>query len=152
MMGTIATEEILTDEIQGATGSGSITIGSAIFPVSDSTPRSVASFGNTAFFAPKSSYQSVSSATAMVDPSTTVLGVNFDGQVQLMLPDVPLTSQILVVDEGGFCSPVNTISATSTEALGSLVLSTPYSHLRITTSTDSLSDTVFFSEVRELGA
>lgn len=150
-MGTIATDEVLTDEIQGATGAGSITIGGATFPGSDSTPRSVASFGNAAFFVPNSSYQHVSSTTATVQPATTVVGVNFDGQVQLTLPNTSLTNQILVVDEGGFCSAVNTISATSTAAFGSLVLSTPYSHLRITTSNGSPHDTQFFSEARELG-
>jgi len=148
-MGTIATDEIQTDEIHGAVGN--ITIGSAIFPASDSTPRSVASFGNTgntASFAPKSAYQSVLSATATVGLSTTVVGVNFNGPVQLVLPDVSLATQIVVVDEGGFCNSTNTITATSPGAVGSLVLSSPYSHLRIKTSTDSVSDTEFFSEVR----
>lgn len=148
-MGTISTDEIQTDEIHSAHGSGSITIGSAVFPSSDSTPRSVASFGNTAFFAHKSVYQSVTTATATVDPSTTVLGVSFDGPVQLALPDIPLATQILVVDEGGFCSALKTISATSPSAVGSFVLSTPYSHLRIRTSTDSVSGTVLVSEARE---
>ena len=145
-MGTIATDEIQTDEIHGAVGN--ITIGSAIFPASDSTPRSVASFGNNASFAPKSAYQSVLSATATVGLSTTVVGVNFNGPVQLVLPDVSLATQIVVVDEGGFCNSTNTITATSPGAVGSLVLSSPYSHLRIKTSTDSVSDTEFFSEVR----
>lgn len=151
-MGTIATNEIQTDEIHGAYGSGSITIGSAVFPESDSTPRSVASFGNTAFFRPKSAYQSVSSATATVDPSTTVVGVNFDGPVQLELPVNPLVTQILVVDEGGSCSPVNTITATSSGAIGSLVLSAPYFYLNIRTSITSSAASVFVSEVREPSA
>lgn len=148
-MGTISTEEVKTGEI-GAFRSGTITIGSTEFPTSDSVPRSVASFGGTSFFAPKSVYQSVSSSTASVDASTTIIGVNFNGAVQLVLPDASLVDQILVVDEGGFCSAVNTISATSPVAVGSLVLSTAYSHLRIRTSTDSVSGTVFVSELREL--
>jgi hypothetical protein len=144
-MGTIATDEIQTDEIHGTSGSGSITIGSAIFPASDSTPRSVASFGNTASFIQKSTYQSVTSANATVDPSTTIVGVNFDGPVSLVLPDSSSATEIFVVDEGGFCNSANTISASSSSAMGSLVLSVPYSHLNIRTS-----DTVFVSEAREL--
>ncbi|CAM9096122.1 unnamed protein product, partial [Ectocarpus sp. 12 AP-2014] len=129
---TITTDEIRTDEVHGDAFTGSITIGSAKFPSSDSAPRSVASFGDdAASFTYKSFYQPVLSASATIHPWTTVVGVNFDGPVELVFPDTALVqpSEILVVDEGGFCSPVNCIAVNSSGALGSLVLSSPYSYL-----------------------
>lgn len=149
-MGTITADEIRTDEVHGGSASGFITIGSAKFPSSDSAPRSVASFGdaNAASFTNKSSYQSVLSASATIDPSTTIVGVNFDGPVQLIFPDTALaqSSEILVVDEGGFCSSVNKITVISSGAVGSLVLSSPHAHLVVRTALDS---SFFVSEVRE---
>lgn len=147
-MGTITADEIRTDEVHGGSASGFITIGSAKFPSSDSAPRSVASFGdaNAASFTNKSSYQSVLSASATIDPWTTIVGVNFDGPVDLFFPEAAslLANEISVVDEGGFCSSVNSITAISSGALGSLTLSAPYSHLNIKTTTGSF----LFSEVR----
>lgn len=143
-MGTITTDEVWTDEVQGEPGSGSIIIGSAVFPASDSTPRSVASFGNTSSFVARSAYQSVVSSTATVQASTTVVGVNFDGPVVLDFAGNIEAAEISVVDEGGFCSPVNSITAVSSGAIGSLVLSSSYSHLRIR----KLSESVLVSEVR----
>ncbi|CAM9108151.1 unnamed protein product [Ectocarpus sp. 12 AP-2014] len=145
-MGTIAADEIQTGEIHSGAGSSSITIGAPVFPASDSTPRSVASFGPTTSFASTSTYQSVTTTSAAVDPATTVVGVDFGGPVELVLPDVSSVDEIRVVDEGGSCSPVNTITVTSPGALGSLVLSIPYSHLRIRTTSAG----VYFSEVRDL--
>ena len=144
-MGTITTDEVRTDEVQSI--SGLITIGSAEFPVLDSTPRSIASFGSTASFLPKSTYQSVVSATSNINPSTTIVGVNFDGPVELYFPEVTsmLATEISVVDEGGFCSSVNSITAISSGALGSMTLSTPFSHLNIKTTTNS----VLLAEVRQ---
>ena len=134
-MGTIAAEEIRTGEIQRAVSSGAITIGSALFPSSDSSARSIACFGQTGSFTRTSAYQAVASTSAVVAPSTTVVGVNYDGPVDLVLPEETSATEILVVDEGGFCSSVNTISASpsssSPDAPSPTVLSTPYSHLSV---------------------
>lgn len=141
-MGTVSTDEIRTDEIKSEPGSGFITIGSAVFPVSDAAPRSVASFGSAESepFVTKSVYQLVVSSAATINAGTTIVGINFDGPVVLDLPISSTKNEISVVDEGGLCSAVNTITATSPGALGSLVLSSPYSHLSIkATSTSALS-------------
>lgn len=134
-MGTIAAEEIRTGEIQRAVSSGAITIGSALFPSSDSSARSIACFGQAGSFTRNSAYQAVASTSAVVAPSTTVVGVNYDGPVDLVLPEETSATEILVVDEGGFCSSVNTISASSSssfpDAPSPTVLSTPYSHLSV---------------------
>ncbi len=135
-MGTVAADEIRTEFIRSEVGSGPITIGSAVFPETDSTPGSVASFGESAgFFLRKSVYQSVVSSTATVDADTTVVGVNVDGPVVLNFP-VPTAAEetgtpIFVVDESGLCSTSNTITASSPGAKGSLILSTPYSYMRL---------------------
>lgn len=69
--------------------SGEISIGDVSFPVMDSNPRSVSSFGHSqgkgSFV--KSTYQSVTSSTATIDSETTIVGVNFQGPVLLTLPD-----------------------------------------------------------------
>lgn len=146
-MGTVSTDEIRTDEIKGESGSGVITIGSAVFPVSDAAPRSVASFGSAESepFVTKSVYQLVESSTATISAGTTIVGVNFDGPVVLNLPISSSQNEISVVDEGGLCSAENTITATSPGALGDLVLSTPYSHLNIKATSTS----TFIAEVRQ---
>lgn len=152
MMGTITTDEVRTDEVQGATSAssassassgsspGSITIGSALFPSSDSVPRSTASFGGTAPFVQKSAYQAVVSANATIDPSTTIVGVSFNGSVQLDFVQTPtVPTEVFVVDEGGFCSSINTITATlPSPAAEPLVLSTPYAYLSVSTNINSI--------------
>lgn len=146
-MGTVSAGDIRTDEIKIQPGSGSITIGLAVFPVSDSAPRSIASFGGgegSESFTTKSVYQSVFSPTATIDAQTTIVGVNYDGQVVLDLPSSIGANEIVVVDEAGLCSATNTITATAPGAQGSLVLSSPYSHLNIKTTSNS----GFVSEVR----
>ena len=147
-MGTITTDEVRTDELRGVTSAssaspassasfqtGSITIGAALFPSSDSVPRSTASFGETASsFVQKSVYQAVVSASATIDPSTTIVGVSFNGSVQLDFAETPtVETEVFVVDEGGFCSSVNTITATLPSPTEPLVLSTPYAYLSVST-------------------
>lgn len=149
-MGTVSAGEIRTDEIKSHPGSGSITIGLAVFPVSDSAPRSMAMFGggeeSESFFARKSVYQSVFSSTATINAQTTVVGINFDGPVVLDLPSSSTgVNEISVVDEAGLCSATNTITATAPGAQGSLVLSSPYSYLSIKATSNS----GFIAEVRE---
>lgn len=147
-MGTVSTDEIRTDEIKSEPSSGFITIGSAVFPVSDAAPRSVASFGvaQSEPFVTKSKYQMVASSSATVNAGTTIVGINFDGPVVLDVPISCTKNEVSVVDEGGFCSAVNTITATSPGALGDLVLSTPYSRLSIKATSTSAA---LISEVRE---
>ena len=150
-MGTVSTGEIRTGEIKSGSEFTSITIGSAVFPSStDAAARSVASFGSAEphNFVPKSVYQSVLSSTASIDSTATIVGVNYNGPVVLHLPTSPGVNEVSVVDEGGFCSATNTITATSPGALGSLVLSKPYSHLRIRTRTTA--GLSFVAEVREI--
>lgn len=146
-MGTVSAGEIRTAAIKSEPGSASITIGLAVFPVSDSVPRSVASFGDAGSepFLSKSVYQSVLSSTATISEDTTIVGINFDGPVVLDLPISSRANEITVVDEGGLCNETNTITATSPGALGSLVLSSPYSHLIIKVTSTS----AFISEARK---
>lgn len=129
-MGTIFIEEVYAVTLQ-AESTGSLTIGQATFPTTDATSRASASFGDALPFKAKSTYQHVTSATSAIDAETTVIGVDFDGAVALTLPTTLVGfNEVSIVDEGGFCSAVNTITATSSGALGSLVLSSPYSYIR----------------------
>lgn len=110
--------------------SGSLTIGLTVFPDTDSTSRSTASFGGTSPFLTKSTYQAVTTATATIDPLTTIIGVEFDGAVSLTFPDTFTSfNQVSIIDEGGFCSPLKPITISSAGALGSLTISSPYAHL-----------------------
>ncbi|CBN80421.1 EsV-1-123 [Ectocarpus siliculosus] len=134
MLGTITADEIRTDEVQGATSETSITIGSALFPSTDSVARSTASFGGSASFVKKSAHQAVVSASATVDPSTTIVGVRFNGSVQLEFVETPSTpTEVFVVDEGGFCSSTNLITATLPTSAVPLVLASPYAYLSVPT-------------------
>ncbi|AAK14541.1 unnamed protein product [Ectocarpus sp. 4 AP-2014] len=145
MMGTITTDEVRTEGVQGASAAssasspGSITIGSALFPSIDSVPRSTACFGGTASFVQKSAHQAVVSATATVDPSTTIVGVRFNGSVQLEFVETPtMPTEVFVVDEGGFCSSINAITATLPSSAVPLVLASPYAYLSVQTTPDSV--------------
>ena len=116
-----------------APDSQTLTLGLTVFPSSDSSSRAIASFGNdeTATFYSKSVYQLVDTATATINPETTIVGVSFDGPVVLTLPSSTSNpNEISITDEGGFCSPTNTITASSPGSLGSLVLSSPYSNIK----------------------
>ncbi len=146
-MGTIFVQELEASTLQPG-ASGELTVGNASFPVSDSSSRSTASFGSVDSFVSKSTYQSVTSGTAAIDPGTTIVGVDFDGPVVLTLPDTvdARASEITIVDEGGFCSTVNTITAASPGALGSLVISSPFAHLK---SRSSVSGGEWISESRD---
>ncbi|CAN0368744.1 unnamed protein product, partial [Ectocarpus sp. 6 AP-2014] len=129
-MGTIFLQELETLSIQPL-GTGDLTVGLTTFPSDDSTSRATASFGDATPFTSKSVYQSVTSATADVNAETSVVGVAFDGAVTLTFPDTSTFNHVSIVDEGGLCSSVNTITVTSTSASGSLVISSPYAHLEV---------------------
>lgn len=129
-MGTVIVDEVYAVTLQPE-AAGSLTVGLVEFPGSDSTSRATASFGGTPSFKSKSIYQNVTTATATINPDTSIIGVDFDGKVVLTLPvNVTNFNEISIVDEGGFCNALNTITATSPGALGSLVLSSPYAHLK----------------------
>lgn len=128
-MGTILVEEVQVSTIQ-VQDSATLTVGLAVFPTADASSRATASFGEVASFAAKSTYQRVTSAAATINPETTIVGVEFEGPVVLTLSDTVTTfNQVSIIDEAGFCSALNTITVTSAGALGSLVLSSPYSHI-----------------------
>ena len=143
-MGTILVAEVDASNILPH-DSATLTVGLAVFPTTDASSRATASFGEVASFAAKSTYQRVTSAEATINPETTVVGVEFEGPVVLTLSDtVSSFNELSIVDEGGFCSAVNTITATSPGALGSLVLSSPYSHISARSN-----GSVWISEARD---
>ena len=129
-MGTLSFPGIEAAKIQSA--SGSLTIGQATFPTGDSstTPRSTASFGGTGSFVSRSKRQEVTTSSAVVGVGISIVGVNFDGPVSLTFADSGVdVFDLHVVDEGGFCSPTNTI--TTLNGSGNLEISTPYSSMRL---------------------
>jgi len=141
-MGTVrfpALETVLIESL-----GGSLSINDASFPLSDSTPRATASFGDTGIgFVSRSTRQEVTTSTAAIGIGITIVGVNFNGPVTLTFDDAEVNlTDIYIVDEGGFCSATNTITATSASAVGSLVISSPYSYLHARTN-----GTEWFSEV-----
>lgn len=141
-MGTVTFPSVTTLIIESL--SGSLSINDAAFPLTDSTPRATASFGDTGIgFVSRSTRQEVTTATATIAIGITIVGVNFNGPVTLTFDDAEVNlNDIYIVDEGGFCSTTNTITATSSSAVGSLVISSPYSYLHARTN-----GTEWFSEV-----
>ena len=141
-LGTVTLPGVVTNNI----GSDStIVIGNSVFPISNTNPvaRSVASFGETGSFKTRSERQEVTTSSAVVNIGVSIIGVNFNGPVVLTFQDSGVDfSDIYIVDEGGFCSNVNTITATSSSSVGSLVVSTPFSHMKARTN-----GTSWFSEV-----
>ena len=131
-MGTVSIPGVLTDIIQGPVGVD-VTISGTTFPVTDSTPRSTATFGGINAFSSKSERQEVLTATATIATGITIVGVNFNGAVTLTFADPGVdVSDIYVVDEGGFASATNTITATSTSPVsGDLIISNPYTSMHI---------------------
>lgn len=128
-MGTVVVGEVEASTIQPQ-DSATLTVGQAVFPTASVSSRATASFGEEASFTTKSTYQKITSADATIDPETTIVGVEFEGPVVLTLPStVSSFRQVSIIDEGGFCSALNTITVTSPGALGSLVLSSPYAHI-----------------------
>lgn len=128
-MGSLIIAETDAETIQSSPAT-SLTLGLVEFPGTDSSSRATASFGGTPSFTSKSVYQAVTTATATINSETTIIGVEFDGPVTLTFPDTFTSfNQVSIVDEGGFCNALNPITITSTGALGSLTISSPYAHL-----------------------
>lgn len=130
-MGTLSFPGLETAQIQSA--SGSLAIGQATFPTGDSStaPRSTASFGSGENgFVSRSKRQEVTTSSAVVSVGVSIVGVNFDGPVTLTFADSGVdVNDLHVVDEGGFCSPTNTI--TTLTGSGNLEISNPYSSMRL---------------------
>ena len=140
-MGTVSFPSVNTSAIE--TLSGSLSINDATFPLSDSTPRATATFGDTESFISRSTRQEVTTSTSTIAIGISIVGVNFNGPVTLTFEDGEVNLQdIYIVDEGGFCSATNTITATSASAVGSLVVANPYSYMRARTN-----GTTWFAEV-----
>ena len=142
-MGTVTFPSIISTLIEPPANE-TLTIGTANFPETDSvSSRSTASFGNSVSFINRSTRQEVTTSTATIIVGVTIVGVNFNGPVTLTFADGEVNlSDIYIVDEGGFCSDINTITATSTSASGSLVISSPYGNMRARTN-----GTDWFAEV-----
>ena len=141
-LGTVTFPGMVTNSIES---DSTIVIGNSVFPLSNPNPvaRSVASFGENSSFKTRSERQEVTTASATINLGISIIGVNFNGPVVLTFQDSGVDfSDIYVVDEGGFCSDVNTITATSASSVGSLVVSTPFSYMKARTD-----GTSWFSEV-----
>ena len=127
-MGTLSFPGLVTSQIESTTGS--LSIGEATFPTTDSTPRATASFGGSEAFVSRSKRQEVTTSTAVVAVGISIVGVNFDGPVTLTFADSGVDiNDLHIVDEGGFCSANNTI--TTVNESGTLEISNPYSSMRL---------------------
>ena len=143
-MGKVIVPETEITTIQ-APEAGSLTVGLTTFPTSDSSSRSIASFGDSESFNTKSTYQQITTATATILDGINVIGVLFNGPVVLTLPSSTTNlNEIFIVDEGGFASSINTITVSSPGAVGSLVLSSPYSYIKTRNNGN-----IWISEARE---
>lgn len=143
-MGKLIVPETEITTIQ-APETGSLTVGLTTFPTSDSSSRSIASFGESESFNTKSTYQQITTATATILDGTNVIGVLFNGPVVLTLPSSTTNlNEIFIIDEGGFASSINTITISSPGAVGSLVISSPYSYIKTRNNGN-----IWISEVRE---
>lgn len=128
-MGTLYVEEAFVDIITPI-DSGTLEVGGSVFPESDSSSRSVANFGDNPRFTSKSIYQNVDTETAIINEGVTLIGVTFVGPVTVTLPDSTDITEIIVVDESGLCSTINTITIQSTNTLGELTISSPYAYIQ----------------------
>lgn len=134
-MGTVTIPGLETVSILPPTGT-ELSIGGATFPQTDGVARSSATFGDTGGgFKNRSQRQFVDTATAIIAPGITIVGVSFDGPVVLTFADPGSSlTQVDVVDEGGFCNATNTItigSSGSGAANGSLVMERSYGNMKV---------------------
>ena len=127
-MGTLSFPGLETSTVESSTGS--LTIGQATFPFTDSTPRATAVFGDSLAFVSRSQRQEVTTSSAVISVGVSIVGVNFNGPVSLTFADSGVDiNDLHIVDEGGFCSATNTI--TTLNDSGSLAISNPYSSMRL---------------------
>jgi hypothetical protein len=100
----------------------------------DPSTRSIASFGGLGSFV-TTKRQEVQSSRAIILPSTSIIGVNFDGKVTLVLQDDKSTEdhrELHIVDEGGFCTHSEAITVRTSS--GELKITDPYSSMRLRVS------------------
>ena len=132
---------LVPTEIESTDG-GSISMGNSSFPVNDSTSsRSTATFGDSMSFTSRSTRQLVDTPTAVIAKKVTIVGVNYNGPVSLTFEDSDVNvNDIHIVDEGGYCDTLNTItvqSGTNTSS-GVLVINSPFSYMKARTSKNGL--------------
>lgn len=117
--------------------SNSVTIGPITFPVSDGSMKTKMTFSSDgqSTFTPRASVQLVTTPTATILDSTTILAVNYDGPVTLTLPSgtTSIPRGMYIIDEGGFSSDTNviTITAGTGTTNGDVTITQPYSSLRV---------------------
>lgn len=99
-------------------------------PLSLPPTRSLASFGGTQKFLTRSNRQEVRESKAVVSSGISVIGVNFEGPVNLVFhSDLEDTNELYVVDEGGFCSESNPITVRTD--FGEQTMMDPFSSMRM---------------------
>jgi len=127
-------DEIIADENDIIFDSPSVNIGSTTFPSNDGEGRSQMSFSSTGqtSFLGRASLQIVDTPSATILPTTTIVGVTYDGPVNLILPDSANARGLHIVDEGGFSSESNpiTVSTSGGVQVGDLTVTNPFSSLR----------------------
>ena len=117
--------------------STAVTVGPIIFPVSDGNLKTKMTFssGGQSVFTPRASVQVVTTPTATILESTTILAVQYDGPVTLTLPSgsSSIPQGMYIVDEGGFVSDTKpiTVTAGSGTASGDVTITQPYSSMRV---------------------
>lgn len=114
----------------------SVAVGAVQLPHSDGGKKTKMTFSadGQSSFTPRSSVQLVTTASATILPTTTILAVEFDGPVTLTLPSgaSSIPTGMYIVDEGGFVSETNTLTVTSSSGVsGDITLTQPYSSLRV---------------------
>jgi len=108
------------------------------FPAGDGGVRTKLGFSSRgqSSFVPRASVQVVTTPTATILESTTILAVRYAaGPVTLTLPSgaSKLPAGLYIVDEGGNSSPTNpiTVTAGTGTANGDITISQPYASLRV---------------------
>ena len=114
----------------------SVTVGSLHFPDTDGEKKTKMTFSSTgeSVFKKRASVQVVTTPTATILESTTILAVDYDGPVTLTLPsgESSIPTGMYIVDEGGFSSETNPITVTSgTGTNGDVTITQPFSSLRV---------------------
>lgn len=131
---SIIVDAIIAEENDIVFDSPSVNIGSTEFPSNDGEGRSQMSFSSTgkSSFLERASLQIVDTPTAVILSTTTIVGVTYDGPVNLILPESANPKGLNIVDEGGFSSETNpiTVSTSSGTQLGDLTITSAFSSLR----------------------
>lgn len=127
------------DLVISSTASAGISVGPVTLPSTDGGTRTKLGFSSTgqSSFVPRASVQVVTTPTATILESTTILAVRYaGGPVTLTLPasaSGTVPTGLYIVDEGGNSSPANpiTVSAGTGTANGDITIIQPYASLRV---------------------